>query len=601
MPNRFENLYYTAKIDKMANLKRYILPACLMVSVGATALGCDDATESRTGKLKVDVIGWGPGVDGALGFQTQLPSFSGAQRVRVSLTKPGTAEVIESETFAATQKSARLPKLENGDGLRLEFELLDPTSQPLAFGATPLFSFDGEQFAQNFRIQVDPTNDFAPVGAVLGGSMTQTIFDTRAINAMSMDRWLGRVGHRAVPIDGGNGALIVGGGDAIAPVRAGAEPNFRTPSDGRAVALHDDVMDFDPNTGFFSDLSFNSATAQVFPGGADRLAEARAFHTVTPIGDERFLVVGGYGEVDGALGVLDSIELIDLSREPGSRVNVLMDSSGAPLTLNMARVFHSATYRPADNSVVVVGGVGDDGPTNVLDSVEVINLTQNTVTQGPPLNSARAQHEALLMPDNQTIWVLGGRDATDALKSTATIALAGAVSSQTEMTQPRYGFEAVRASALDGSVVVAIGGFSDLDGAASDSVELGKLGRDSFSVCGACELATARGNLRAVELPNSLDIVVLGGRDASNSRVSGAEVLKFNSLTESNPYSASATGTESTNERADSSATLLTNGKILLTGGFGASSSTLRDAEYFTPSDFASSSADTDSSDTENN
>lgn len=556
-------------------------------------VGCGDDAQTRDGSLQVNVIGWGPGIDGVLGYQTALPSFDGAQSVRVSLTQPATGQLMSSETFPVTQRNARLPKLKNGEGLRMQFDLLGAGGEPVAYGATPLFSFDGTTHVQQFRIQVDRVNDFAPVGAVLSGALDQTNFDARALSAMGTERWLGRVGHEAVVFEGGNRALIVGGGDAIATVRAGAEPNFRDGSDGRALAFHDDLMEFDPSTGYFSDLSFNPATNGVFPGGGDRLTQARAFHTVTPIGDERFLVIGGYGEVNGALGVLDSIELIDLNLAPGSRVQALTGPDGWPLKLSQARVFHSATYRPADNSVVVVGGVGSGGPNDVLASVEVINLSSGSVAQGAALSTPRAQHEVVLMPDNQTLWVLGGRDSSQALRSTETIALSGTVSADATLGQARYGFRALRAADLagEGLVVVALGGFTDLNGAVTGSVELGKLGRDSFASCAACALSTPRGNLNAVELPNSHDIVVLGGRTADNSRASGAEVLEFKSLLQQNAYQARATGTQSVNGRADGSATLLANGKILLAGGFGSESATRRDAEYFTPSDFRATPA----------
>ncbi|AWV89538.1 hypothetical protein DFR33_102369 [Bradymonas sediminis] len=577
----------------MANLQRYILPACLMLSVGATTLGCGDGVDSRDGNLRVDVIGWGPGVDGTLGFQTTLPNFPGAQNVRVSLTEPATGRVVESETFAVAQRNARLPKLESSDGLRMQFDVLDAAMQPMAYGATPLFSFSGTDYVQSFRIQVDPVNSFSPVGAVLSGSMAQSTLDPRSISSMGIERWLGRVGHAAVTMDGGNKALIVGGGDAISPVRAGADPNFRTPSDGRALSLHDDLMEFDPNSGYFTDLSFNPATNTVFPGGADRLMSARAFHTVTDIGDNKYLVIGGYGEENGALSVLSSIEMIDLSLPAGSRVRPLLDANGMPLRLSGARVFHSATYRPVDNSVVVAGGVGPGGPTDVLATVEVINLNAGTVVPGPALATPRAQHEAVLMADNQTIWILGGRDSSQALSSTSTIGVSGFVTPNATMLQARYDFEAVRSSDVAGGglVVVAIGGFTDMNGAATGSVELGKLGRDSFNACGACTLSTPRGGLEAVELPNTRDIVVLDGRKSDNSRAGGVEVLKFASLSQGNAYSASATGAQSVNGRADSTATLLANGKILLTGGIGANSATLRDAEYFTPSDFVAAPA----------
>lgn len=565
----------------MLNYRRYLLLGCVALLVGAGLTACGDA-DAESASLRVKILGWGPGLGGELGFQTQLPQFPGADQVRVRLTQPAQGKVLETQVFPAAQKNARLPELKRASAMRLEFDLLNAVGGVVARGATPRFEFDGQALRQNFSIQVDAVNDFAPIGAVINNRLSSTYLDDRGVRAMGIQRWMGRVGHQTVTIDGGNRAVVIGGADVGGnPVRAGQAPQF--------VALHDDLQEFNPNDGYFTDLSLDASGTQVYPGAGARLQQGRAFHTVTPIGDDKFLVIGGLGSDGTSVGALSSIELVDFRAAKGSYVSPLMSGeTGMPLALATPRAFHTATYRPADNSVVVTGGVGANGTNQVLDSVEVINLGTRTVTSASPLGSPRANHQALLMGDGQTIWVMGGRDSARALRSTESISLVNAVVAGPQMRTARYNFSALLLGPGNGEIVMVLGGNTDLEGGATATFELGKIDRvaDGFIYQNSYSLKTARGSLQAIELPNSHDIVVLGGWDAQRRRVGAAEVLKFSSLTNlAQPYSAALTATRSVNDRADGSATLLSNGKILLAGGMGDTGMALDLAEYFTPLD----------------
>ncbi len=275
----------------------------------------------------------------------------------------------------------------------------------------------------------------------------------------------------------------------------------------------------------------------------------------------------------------------------------LIDSAGSRITLSDPRAFHTATYRPADNSVVIAGGIGRGGANDVLSSVEIIDLDGPSIHQAGDMSEARAEHEAVLMGDDQTVWLLGGRGASDALKSTETVTGAAdsiqIVSSADEdgpaaMNTARYDFAALRISPNDGNIVMAVGGYTDLDGNVTDTFEFSNLGREEFLAEGNWRLEEARGNPQAIELPNTNNIAVLGGRDAAQVRIGSAEVLEFGNLSDPKPYSTRATQGGSYNERADFTATPMSNGKILLVGGVGrfdGTTTTLDSAEYFTPLD----------------
>jgi hypothetical protein len=575
----------------MMFMKRWLRATIAVGLIGmlAVAMGCGDEPEQGA-KLNVQVIGWGPGEDGSVGFQPRLPVFDDNAQVRASLTQPNAGSLLESKTSHFADRGAKLPELRFGEGFRLEVELLANNGQPLAVGATPLFDFQEGGTTQGFRIQVDAIDSFSPVGAVFQRSgrsqLDQSRFDYRAARALAgddEDRWLGRVGHAAVTYEDGNKLLIVGG--------AHVDPMFSPGSMPQIQQGHDDLMEFDPVSGYFSDLSYDDRNGAPLPNGADRLLSARAFHTVTPIGEDRFLVVGGLAPNDPQPRALNSIELIDMRAEIGTRVQQLTDGGGDTARLNDARAFHTATYRPADNSVVVAGGVGRGGPDDALDTIEIIDLDTGQVHSGPTLRAARAEHEAVLMADSSTIWLLGGRDGSGALASTEVLALSegtNVLSEESDLNTARFGFSALRVSPNDGKVVVVVGGYSGLDGSVTDTFEMSTLGRGQFESAGSWRLEQARGGLVALELPASNNLVVFGGRDGGFNRVEDAEILDFTSLGEARPYHPRTLADRTFNRRSEATATLLSNGKIVLVGGVGRfddRTTTLDNAEYFTSGD----------------
>ncbi len=72
-----------------------------------------------------------------------------------------------------------------------------------------------------------------------------------------------------------------------------------------------------------------------------------------------------------------------------------------------------------------------------------------------------------------------------------------------------------------------------------------------------------------MELSNSRDIVVLGGRDSSSNYVRRAERLVFSGdITSDPPYVAEMTG-EAVNDRFMATVALLSSGNVALVGGIG--------------------------------
>ena len=118
----------------------------------------------------------------------------------------------------------------------------------------------------------------------------------------------------------------------------------------------------------------------------------RMGHTATRLSDGRILVVGGSWATDQFLA---DVELFDPATGQTSRV--------APL--HTPRHAHTATLLP-DGRVLVVGGY--NRPTQWLDDAEVYDPAVNTWTVVPPLYSHGSGHTATLMNDGRVLIVGGG-------------------------------------------------------------------------------------------------------------------------------------------------------------------------------------------------
>jgi hypothetical protein len=564
-------------------MKYRFLLFCLAIALVA---GCGPNNDEES-LLGIQVYGWGPGQGGTEDFQQTLPQYNGAEFVQVRLTQPGQGRLISSVNERLSTGGAEIPKTTYGERLRFELSVLDGNLETIASGATPLFDFDPDDSRKTFRMMVMPVNSFAPVGSqVSSGGQTvfqQSRFDFRSMNSIDPNAHLGRVGHAIVPVEERNKALVVGGVD-VNSSRAPAElPNVRR--------MHDDLQEFDPVSGYFTDLSYDSETGGPLPGGADRLSVARAYHTVTPIGDQKYLVVGGFQDRNGSVEATDSIELIDMGQAQGDRVQPLVDAQGNPQRLAASRAMHTATYRPADGVVVIAGGIGPGGASDIVNTIEFIDVRSRTVqSQVLQMDTARAQHSAVLMNDS-TIWLIGGRDSSNPLASTEILEFSGAATTTTagpSLNRGRFGAAALRVSPGGGRNVMVVGGYTSLSGDVTDSYEFSSLGRDNFLTEASWRLSAARGNLRVVELPQTQDLVVLSGRDAAGTAVGSAEILSFQSLSSSPPYVGETTDSTSVNNRADAEVMMLSNGEVLMTGGIGTDSgqrTTLKVVEYFNPFD----------------
>lgn len=586
------------RTDTQRNLRSRITAIAWLAAVFLTAagVGCGGDGSDEAPTVNVELFGWAPSGQsgGSGGFVRNLNVYPNAQIMSIKLTQPREQRILSQDTFPITDSSAQLPELSFGENLRLDFDLVkqDPSGRGvrIASGATPIFSSEPGGSGIDYRVMVVPTRDFAPVGARFTTNAQTGAWEYQPVefdNRTDPNTYFGRTGHRAAPLSNGN-VITVGG--------TPREPN-ETPMGPSLKGVHGDVQVFDPASGYISDLAFSEQSQQVRPNGAGALTVPRAYHTLTPIGDDRYLVVGGLTIQGEETTPTNSIELIDMSAAEGARVSQLIGANGNPLTLNQARSMHTATYRPEDDTVVVVGGVAGDG--KATGTIEVVDIANRQVRQAGEMPTARANHEAILMNTDagEVIWVLGGWSDLEGVLPTTTLLEPQGTTYRTPngplMSRGRYDMAATKISAGGGKIVVVCGGFTSRSddaqyGAPTDHCELG---RPDFEFTSPWSMTTARGGADLMELGQSDDLVIIGGRDANGDTVSEVSKMVFEGQSANPPYRMKGGMGTMWKARYNATVNRLDNGMILLTGGVGPVNNTvagLKTLEYYNPEDIVS-------------
>ena len=133
--------------------------------------------------------------------------------------------------------------------------------------------------------------------------------------------------------------------------------------------------------------------------GTNTMAKARYAHTATLLPNGEVLVVGGTTnqyDLTGA-GLVQTVELFNPT-------NSTWTTTGA---LNFQRWFHTATLL-ANGKVLVTGGMNSNSyPATILTSSELYDPATGLWTSTGPLQEARFNHTATLLPSGQVL-VTGG-------------------------------------------------------------------------------------------------------------------------------------------------------------------------------------------------
>jgi hypothetical protein len=317
----------------------------------------------------------------------------------------------------------------------------------------------------------------------------------------------------------------------------------------------------------------------------------RAGHTATLLLNGKVLLAGGYDDISHFMNrsdALRSAELYDPATETFTPNYNIWPYLGYGRPMRIPRAWHTATllpeyyieegyYCPAGD-VLIAGGEGGIGvwweesysyTEKYYSADEVFGLTGEITV----MNIGRAHHTATLLP-NGNVLLAGGWNPNDGTLSSAEL-YAPVRSWETffvtgSMTTSRADHTA---TLLPNGKVLVAGGW-DSNGTLL-SAELYDPATETFTATGS--MTTAREGHTATLLPNGKVLVTGGlGYDLGYVHLSSAELYDPDTGT------FAATGSMTT-ARDGYTATLLPNGKVLVTGGWNPNDGTLCSAEVYDP------------------
>jgi hypothetical protein len=280
---------------------------------------------------------------------------------------------------------------------------------------------------------------------------------------------------------------------------------------------------------------------------------------------------------------LPNTEVLSLLVDPQSPENLYAGTGNglfrtsnfrATGSMNVGREF--APLNLLSDGTVLASGGGTADQANPTASAEIFNPSTATWTATSSMITARLFHTGTTLEDG-SVLVTGGLDSLGNALPSAELFSAGTFASTGNMTTPRFFDTATllqgTGTALDGDVLVAGGDFSDAGGTA----ELYNPTAKTFTLTTG-NMTMLRSQHTATLLTNG-KVLIAGGIDSSNAVTATAELY----VPSSNAFS--ATGPMA-NARFGHTATLLPDGKVLITGGTNNTSSggEMASAEVFDPS-----------------
>ena len=286
---------------------------------------------------------------------------------------------------------------------------------------------------------------------------------------------------------------------------------------------------------------FDPAFGTWTPTGS--LATGRFFPTATLLPNGQVLVAGG----NNGGGSVRTAELYDPA----------LGTWTATGSLQYARWLHSATLLPGGKVLVAGGGAA---------RAELYDPIAKTWSSGGDLNVYREQHTSTLLP-NGIVLVAGGVGAGSSAELYNPTS--NTWSTTASLVIGRYHHTA---TLMPNGQVLVTGGSN---GSELSSTELFNYASGTWGASGS--LATARSSHTVTLLPDG-KVLIVGGTDSAGG------YDPFSSVELYDPASGTLSATGSlVNARISHTATLLPNGKVLVTGGYVGSFNSINSAELYDP------------------
>jgi Abnormal spindle-like microcephaly-assoc'd, ASPM-SPD-2-Hydin/Galactose oxidase, central domain len=262
-----------------------------------------------------------------------------------------------------------------------------------------------------------------------------------------------------------------------------------------------------------------------------------------------------------------------------TRTDALAGGASYPAITVLVNVAGSATS-PQVNAISVSGG--GSATANANDSTTITTITGPTWTNGPNMSVGRAEQTATTLTGGKVL-VAGGVNGnpTAGLASTATADLYDPTANTFSAAGAMTGARAQHAAALlttgttAGEVLVAGGYLADTD-AVIGTAELYNPATNTFATTG--NMTIVRVDHTATTLLNG-QVLVVGGRSTTGGGQVTATAELFNPAT----GTFTATTGPMTAARFNHTATLLSNGLVLIAGGRSTTNVYLNTAELYNP------------------